>query len=236
MICQNNQENIDFTEIATGLDDNVSQADPMRESGLQSLLIIRRAKVIGQTRELERLRKKLGEKNTRVIAVSRKLKTEQILIREVAVNIERSQIETPVIDENSWVLHGRVYSKELIGVSNLTVGLYSNKGKWIEEIGYVCTDKTGYFKLPHTFLAKKTREQTESKMGTVLSDQFRDLFIRLQNKMGNLIYIGKQPILPAPDTVEYREIMLGDESDTCVPPKPSFQPPTSSVKKNKAKQ
>lgn len=232
MNSQSNKKRIDFTEIVSGLNDNISQADPLREAGLQTLLKVRRAKLSGQTRELDRLSQKLGEKHARVIAMTKKIETEQILIREVAVNLERSQIGTPVIDENTWVLHGRVYSKEIKGVPNLTVGLYDQKGKWLEQFGYVCTDKTGYFKLTHKFVAEKSTASSESKSDTVTPEQHRDIFIRLQDKTGIQVYIGKQPItLPVPDKVEYREIMLGDESDSCKPPEPSVKPPISRAKK-----
>ena len=229
MIRQNNQERIAFSEIATGLDANISHADPLLESSLIMLHKVRSAKQAGQKRELERLIKKLGDKHARVMALSITIETEQTLISGVATNIERTQIETPIVDENTWVLHGRVYSKEIIGVPNLTVSLHDQKGKWLEPFGYVCTDKTGYFRLNHEFTEKISSKSNESTSGTIASERRPQIFIRLQDNTGVQVYVGKQPVIPAPDQVEYREIIPGDDSDTCIPPEPSDKPPISST-------
>lgn len=232
MNSQNNQERIEFTQIASGLDDNILQGDLLRESGLKSLLKVRTAKQTGQKRELDRLSKLLGEKHARVTALSTKVEAEQRLVREVAVNLERSQIKIPPINENTWIFHGRVYySKEITGVPNLTVGLYDQNGKWLEEFGYACTDNMGYFKLIHRFVAEKTQVPTESKPDTAASEQRSEIFIRLQDKSGVQVYIGKKPISPTRGKVEYLEIILGDESVTCIPPDPSDQTPISSAQK-----
>lgn len=232
---QNKQERIAFTEIASGLEDNITQADPLRESGLKRLHKVRSAKLTGQKRELERLSKKLGEKHVRVTALSRKMETERTLVSQVAVNIERTQIETPIMNENTWLLHGRVYSKEIKGVPNLTVGLYYQKGKWLEPFGYVCTDKTGYFRLTHVFEEKKSPESNNSTSDTIASKRRAQIFIRLQDKTGVQVYIGKQPVTPAPGQIEYREIILDDESDTCTPPEPPDKPQGSRVHKKAKK-
>lgn len=213
-------------EIAKALDDTLSRADQLRTQGLQNLVRVRQAKVAGHNRELQRLTRQLGEKHPRVKGLKEEIEGNRKFIQEVSNSLERAKIAPPKAENNMWILHGRVYSKELTGVPNLTVGLYDPKGKWLEKFGYVCTDNTGYFKLTHDesswwdrvsclerFGAKKLRESTESRSDPV--------FIHLQDKTGVQVYIGKQPVSPAPGKVEYREIMLGDESDTCAPPESS---------------
>ncbi len=222
---QNNQEHIAFTEIASGLEANISQADPLRESGLKELQKVRSAKLTGGKRELKRLRRKLGEKHLRVTALSRKMESDRAFVRDLEVNIERTKIETPIIDKNTWVLHGWVYSKEIKGVPGLTVGLYDQKGKWFEPFGYVCTEKTGYFKLTHEFAEKRSSESHNGPSETTASKRQPEIFIRLQDKTGVQVYIGEQPVTPTPDKIEYLEIILSDDSDTCVPPDQSDKPP-----------
>ncbi len=219
-----------FVEIAKALDDTLLRADQLRTQGLQNLLRVRKAKVAGHNRELERLTRQLGEQDPRVKELTQKIEGNRKFIQQVSISLARAQIVLSRPENNIWNLQGRAYSKELTGVPNLTVGLYDHKGKWLEEFGYACTDKTGYFRLNHKFVEKKSRESTEPRSDTASSEPRPEIFIRLLDKAGVLVYIGKQPVSPAPGRVEYREIVLGDESDICAPPESSPQPPASGKK------
>lgn len=210
---QNNQERIEFTQIATEIDTSFLQADILRNNGLQGLQRVLKAKLTGQNRELERLRDKLGNNNARVNALSTKIKISPYLDREATININRSQIEKPKADENKWILYGMVYSKEVIGIPNLTVGLYDSNGKWLESFGTVETGKTGYFRLDYVFSKENSSESSLITPKTIAQRFPNSIFIRLKNKEGILLYIGKRSLIPAPGKLEFREMILGDDPD-----------------------
>ena len=218
MSSQNNQERIEFTQIASEVDNNLLQADILREAGLQRLQTVLSAKLTGQNRELDRLRNRLGEDHPRVRALSSRMEIERSLIREAAINIKRSQIEKPTINENTWVLHGKVYSQELNGIPNLTVGLYDSKGKLLESFDAVKTDKTGYFRLEHAFDEQKSSESYEKTIKTDVVNVPDKIFIHLLDEQGTF-YTGRRPLIPEPGKIAFREILLGDETEASMQPK-----------------
>lgn len=215
MSSQNNQERIEFTEIASEIDNNLLQADIVREAGLQRLQTVLSAKLTGQNRELDRLRDRLGENHARVKELLRRIEIGHSLSREVAINIKRSQIEKPTINENTWVLHGTVYSKEMKGMPNLTVGLYDPKGKLLESFSTVKTDKTGYFRLEYAFGEEKS-EAYEKTVKTGAVNVLDKIFIHLHDKQGTVVYTGKRPLIPERGKIAFREILLGDEADSAM--------------------
>ena len=198
---------IPFSDIARGLDRNIEQADSIRIVGLEGLHSIRIAKRSGLQREQQRLNKKLGEDDPRVKALEEKLANNQNLIRELAVGVNRAKIATPEVDEDSWIIHGRIYNKELLGISGLAVGLYDKNGRKLEQVADGRTNESGYYKLGHTVSTDIT------DAGTPLDpaeERPMQAFIHVVDREGETLHVSRRSLKLEAGHVYYHEIHLRD--------------------------
>lgn len=228
MTGQREDKRIPFCDITKGLNQGIEIADPLRTAGLERLARVRAIKETGLKREQERLKAKLGAEHPRVSAIATKLDANRELKRDVELGLSR--VATPAVrpEENSWVLHGHVRDKNRAGVPNLTVALYDDKGQWIRELGYACTDKSGYFKLLHS-RAKPGVTDVGKEGEAPKTGSGKKVYIHVTNAQGTHLYVDKQPLTPEPGRVDYREIILGEDAVSCVPPPSSPQPKLDSL-------
>lgn len=200
-----------MSDISQSLETSVTDADRLRANGLEGLHKMRRVKMKSQQRELARLSRKLGDDHPQVVALQQKITTNQVLIRNLDLERDRAQVEIPIANEETWILHGFVRDQELKNLSNLTVALYSQQGEWIESWGFACTNKKGYFKLVTT-----PNPDTLQRM---------QVFIRVLDQQKKPLYIGQQALTPALGQVNYREIIIPSEPIVCPPPEPGGSEP-----------
>lgn len=203
---------IPLNDISKSLENTVTDTDRLRANGLEGLHKVRRVKEKSQKRELARLSQKLGDDHPRVVALQQKVTTNQVFIRNLGLERDRAQIDIPIRDDKAWTLYGFVRDQDLKGLPNLTVALYSKQGKWIESLGFACTNKKGYFKLVAT-----------SDLDTL---QRMEVFVRVLDQQRKPLYIGQQPLTPALGQVDYREIIISSEPTVCPPPEPGGQEPS----------
>ncbi|BCT67363.1 hypothetical protein [Nitrosospira sp. NRS527] len=208
---------IPFTEIAVNLDRTLDQADPQREAALAQLSRVRSAKMTAQAREQKRLAEKLGALHPRVKALAHKREVNAALLREV--NLDLARAATPEIDinDNTWLLHGRVLDRAREGQSGLTSTLIDAKGGWVRELGYACTDKRGYFRLS-VEKVKTASDKPEAGRET-------QVYLRITDRSNKVLHTDKPPLTPRPGQVDYREITLGEPPAECRAPEGG---PTSS--------
>ena len=212
MAINREERRIPLSDISQSLENAVTDTDLLRATGLEGLHKMRRVKEKSQQRELARLSQKLGADHPRVVALQQKATVNQVLIRNLELECDRAQIEMPIADDKTWILHGFVRDQEFKkGLSNLTVALYSQKGEWIESLGFACTNKKGYFKLIAT-----PNPKTLQRM---------QVFIRVLDRQRKPLYIGQQPLTPALGQVDYREIFITSEPTVCPPPEPGGPEP-----------
>ena len=102
---------------------------------------------------------KYGAADHRVLQ-ARKQGEANILLRQ-EIHVAHTQPATPVptVDENSYVFHGFVRNGDRQPLPRLTVALYDEKGQWLRELGYGCTDEKGYFILRFAREAPRTPEE-----------------------------------------------------------------------------
>ncbi|MCP4401360.1 MAG: hypothetical protein GY801_29180 [bacterium] len=222
MVKNHKDKFISFTDISQSLEQGISGADQLRAMNLKGLHRMHRVKVSGLRREKERLSKKLGPNHPRVVTLTHKIEVNQGLMRDLTIELERAKIEIPDVDENTWILHGFVRNKNLKGLPNLTVALYEKRGKWIEQLGYACTDKIGYFKIIYSL--RRDNGVNRAPIPIHKAKQGLQVFIHILDKQGEQLYVDQRPVVPQLGQVDYREIILGDEVDTCRPPDDSYQP------------
>ncbi|TLD40855.1 MAG: hypothetical protein JETT_2874 [Candidatus Jettenia ecosi] len=223
MVSSRKERSIPLNTISGTLEKGLSGTDAERKMGIEGLMRVRDVKATRLEREKLRLSKKLGANHPRVMELTNTIEVNRGLIRDLEVQRDHAGTEIPGIDENTWILHGFVRDKHFKGIPTLTVALYDQQGKWVEQLGYACTDKTGYFKLSYSHM----RDDREKPWFTTLADKTRQgpqVFIRISDQKGMLLYTDKQPVIPEPGQVDYREILLGDEVDMCKPPEGTMQP------------
>jgi hypothetical protein len=209
MVKKHEEKRIPLSDISKALEEGLAGADQLRAVGLEGLHRVRRVKDSGLKREQKRLTKKLGPEHPRVVRLVQKKEVNQVFARNLTVEIDRAKTEVPGVDENTWVLHGFVRDKHSKGVPNLTVGLYDERGNWIRELGYGCTDKRGYFSIIY-------HQKGEAKQEISASMK---LFLYVSDKEHKILYKDPDPLYLRIGQIDYREIYLTDE-EICPPPEP----------------
>lgn len=217
------ERKISLSSVSETLENGLSGVDVERRMGLEGLMRVRSVKAQSLEREKSRLGKKLGRDHPHVVALINKIEMNRGMIRDLTVEVEHAKTEVPTVDENTWVLHGHVRDKNLKGIPNLTVALYDEKGNWIRQLGYGCTDRTGYFKLSYS----RTKEDVDKPETTIAEGQTKpgpELFIHILDQNGNHLCTDIESITPELGRVDYREIILGDDLGICKPPIDTGQP------------
>jgi hypothetical protein len=202
---------ISLDDLSSHIDKGIAGADVLRANELGRLQVVLRAKGANLRRERARLSAKLGATHARVTELASKIEINRGLLGDVATETERARTPVPDADAKTWVLHGYVRDPERNGVANLTVALYDERARWIEPLGYACTEENGYFRLEsHTF-----------------GEVTRPAFIRVLNQQRVHLYADAVPFTPAGGHVDYREIVLPGDGQACTPPGESGNEPPS---------
>lgn len=228
MTTKNDTKSIPFSDVAKGLNQAFDNADPQRLAGLQNLQRMRTAKDTALRREQTRLNAKLGTDHPRVTALAVKRQANQDFKRDLDLGISRARTPAVKPDANAWTLHGHVRNSARVGLPNLTVGLYDQKNQWIEELGYACTDKNGYFRLSHQgekAAATTGIVSTRADVSGHATTSGAQIYIHVLSAKGATLYVDPKTLQPAPGQVDYREIILDGEASGCAPPPGSSQPP-----------
>ncbi|MGH8583539.1 MAG: hypothetical protein ACREWG_12300 [Gammaproteobacteria bacterium] len=230
MASQSDTKRVPFTSITQALEQAIDGADPARAAGLQGLHRVRAAKTKGMEREQARLSQKFGARDPRVLALNQRIELNRGFVRDLAIEVDHAGTESPIADENTWIVHGFVRDKALAGLPNLTVAIYDTKGTWIQAVGFACTDERGYFKL--SFSRAKGAEGTSSftpaasTVSATITAATRgpEFFIYVLDKTGAHLCVDKRPLTPELGNVDYREIILGNGAGTCRPPEDAATP------------
>lgn len=220
--------NISLDEVRRALERSLDGADAARAKGLEGLHRVRAVKANALDREHARLTAKYGAEDERLGAVAQRVEVNRRLVEQVSAEAERAAIDPPAPDPASWTLHGRVLDAALKGLPALTVALYSEKGEWLRQAGFACTDKVGYFRLTVKTLDKGAtddqkpgHEETSRKQASV--------FIRVLDAKRATLHTDPHPVTPALGRVDFRQIVLGERPADCTPPeggKPRPKPGT----------
>ena len=208
MVTNRNNKQIPLSDIERGIEAGVSGADPLRIAGLENLNRVRRTKAKSQQRQYARLSRRLGADHPRVLALSKKMEANQTLIRNLDLERDRAQTDIPTRDSQAWILYGFVRDRTLKGLPNLTVALYDKEKKWIESLGFACTNLKGSFQL----VATPSPDILKSMQ----------VFIHVLDQQRKPLYMGQQALTPALGQVDYCEITISGESIVCPPPEESI--------------
>ena len=123
---------IAIEETARTFEGDIANADALRASALTGLQRLRAAKANHIQREQTRLAGELGEEHPDVVRLKVELGGDQRFVRELGAEIDRAKTEAPVVDKQSWALHGFVRNEDLEGQPKLTLALFDRSGSWVE--------------------------------------------------------------------------------------------------------
>jgi len=212
----------------------ISTLDPQRAESYAGLEKLRTARASGYAREQKRLALKYGSDSPRVTAVAEKTRVNQGLQRDLDFERARAKSETPSVDETGYVFHGFVRDLKGQGKPELTVALYDEKGTWIRELGYGCTDERGYFIMRYQQPPKDPAGNDTKPVvtffdaatgGRVAASQTQPVAkIYVLTAEQKTLHIEQEPLQPKLGQVDFRIIVLGAQAKPCTPP-PSPAPP-----------
>lgn len=195
------------TEQAAKIQESFATLETQRTAGLELNRAQQETKAVAQKQERARLVKKYGENHPRVIRIDRQLNTSPQLLQAHDEEIIRSKVRIPQGDRSSWMVYGTVRDIRNTRLAGLTVSLFDEQGRWVRELGYVCTDARGFYVLkiddPKGLLSKKYAKQP--------------LFLRITNDDKVVLHTEEEPLLLAVGQTDNREIVLEDE-DCDTPP------------------
>jgi hypothetical protein len=235
-----NQCSISPEQAEQQLNSTLDSADPLRAQSLVRLRRTREVKLKGQEREKIRLTAKLGENHTRVQSLQTKVDQNKVFIRTLRVESDRAQTEAPVVESDSWLVHGRVLNDRLEAVPGMKAALYDRSGCPIQTCGSEITDKTGYFKLTIKNVADgaqataATNEnivddaRAAAAINTNISDDAGDTAATNENMDGFLyvldkddvtVHRDKRPLAILAGQAQYLEVVL-DDGDVDRPTQP----------------
>src|SRR5215207_7370198 len=115
---------VSLDELSRALDTHLPRLDLAQADALDDLQLLRETRADGLQREHERLSLKLGEDHPRVAELAARLADNKEFVRGLALATARARVETPPVDEQTWVVYGFIRDQELEGVANVTVALY----------------------------------------------------------------------------------------------------------------
>ncbi len=189
------------TEQAAKIQESFATLENQRTAGLELNREQQETKAVAQNRERARLVRKYGETHPRVTRIDRQLNTNPQLFRANDEEIVRSKVRIPQGEQTSWMVYGTVRDARNIRMPGLTLSLFDEQGKWVRELGYVCTDARGFYALkiedPKGQLSKKYTKLP--------------LFLRVTNDEKAVLHTEKEPLFLAVGKTDNREIVLEDE-------------------------
>lgn len=239
-----NPNEISFSEVERNVENELARLDPERARGLAGLHRLRSVRATMMDREESRLTRKYGAKHPRVTALQSRRQTNEQFRRDLAFETERAETQTPTVSEKGYIFHGFVLDPSGNGVSQMTIALYDEKGNWIRQLGFGCTDARGYFLMRYEPARKpggnesndKAREQAvfEAMLsGSSNAARGEGVRIYVLDRKKMRVHIEKNPLFPRPGQVDYRVIILGEQGgEPCEPPPPTqAEQPTPSKPK-----
>jgi len=95
--------------------------------------------------EALRLEKKLGAQHPRVRQMKSRLKSNLQVINSLEIERQLSRIETPQVEGETALIHGRIADEDGLGIEGLTVRLMDQSAIPIRGATEAVTDASGYF-------------------------------------------------------------------------------------------
>ncbi len=187
----------DGNRILQRLSKSIASLDQQRTVNLHYIQLLQENKNRALKKEQVRLRKKYGENHPLVAKINTRLNYNKIVLPQIKKEVERSAIETPEFDRNTWTVYGQVINKEFVGVKGLTLALYNTDGKVEKRLGWQC------------------REGEKPPF-----DPKADFFLVVSDTKSHICHREKEPLHIVPGRNDYRRIIV--DTVSCTPPPDSY--------------
>ncbi|MGQ0570182.1 MAG: hypothetical protein ACT4P5_11775 [Armatimonadota bacterium] len=152
------------------------------------------------THEADRLRALLGPNDPRVITLERAAGGAEALAQWLDETAKRAQ-RSPEIGRGDWAVVGRIAAPAgAAPQEGLSVQLVDREGNAVERL-QTQTDSRGEF-------AIRVRAQ---EFGDLLTRQ-PEVFVRVTNLQGTIVFTSTEPLRPQPDRVDHMEVALGEST------------------------
>jgi hypothetical protein len=213
-------KNVQFFEYANHLTNHINSVDRLRKESLQRLHEIRSKRQKSQKRHLKHLTSKYGEKHPRVLRQAERIIHEKEIESYLSLIIDYGEIHPRVLRQaeriinekemenylslifdkadcemisikDSHILHGRVVTDEIKGLSGIRIQLLDAENHVIGKP--VKTDNKGSYVL----VIDVDESLSSNKLNIVVLD-----------KKGEQIHKEKLPILVVADSIESRDIVI----------------------------
>lgn len=194
-------------EIEKLLDASISGLDSQRYEGLLELKAIQKTKNKLLEKERARLEMKYGAVHPRLKKINDRLEYNKQVFRDLDVEIDKTAINIPAFDANTWMLHGRVINKAGEPIQGMNISLFDESGNWCKTFGFTCSDEKGYFAL---------RYQVEDKSEVPTGHYY----LTLTDENKNLIQRDTQAMTVQIGMIDYREMVVEDFN--CIPPENEY--------------
>jgi hypothetical protein len=210
---------------------SAEQVDALRATGLRGMEGVTRARQAGLEREHGRLSAKLGADHARVRAVADRIGNGEARLRDLRVEVARAETVVPQASAGEWILHGFVWFANRDPAVDVTVSLVDGRDRWIEALGFACTNARGYFELG-VRADKDDADKDPRTRATTAPLPKLQAHIRITTRDRVQLYRGQDVIPIASGSVEYREITLG-EGRGCASPETGTEGPAPEQPKPK---
>lgn len=221
--------------VEKSLEGQIASLDPQRAAAFAGLQTVRTTRASGYAREQRRLALKYGSDNPRVGALADRIRSNAGLLRDIGFEQTRAGTGVPAVDQDGYVFHGFVRDRQGKGLPDLTVALYDDKGNWIREIGFGCTDAQGYFLLRYqggqrngtgTTVNMAAAGETDAKPTTRAATAAQlNARIHVLDAAQKTLQVEAVPLHPVLGQVDFRIIVLGArDGGVCTMPPPVAAP------------
>lgn len=193
-------------QIRQMLDSSVTGLDAHRTESLQHTLLLQSNKNRALKKEEVRLQKKYGADHPRVAKIANRLDYNRSALPDMKTEFERSQINVPEFDPNTWMVHGRVLNQKLAGIKDLTLALYDADGKVEKRLDFACTDERGYYAIRY-----QVKEGDDPAI-----DPKTDYYLAVTDGESHVCHKEDEPLHVVIGRTDYRQIIL--DGAKCTPP------------------
>ena len=185
----------------------LSAADSVASQRIQSISLVRQARLAQLTRTAASIATNYGAKSAHATAVQAAVTSSKTIVARVAIVKDQVSTAAPKVAANGWAVYGHVYNAQLQPVSAYTVFLVNAQNTYQQTYGFAYTDDTGYFVISYA-PAKKRREEQAEKRGEAEAEAFPPLFLEVVNTKAQPVYLSTAPFQPTLGSATYQNVTL----------------------------
>jgi 5-hydroxyisourate hydrolase-like protein (transthyretin family) len=175
-------------------------------------------------REAARLERKLGSDHPRVQKLNARVATSLKRASATAAELELARIQTPEVEAEEGLVHGRVTLSDKRGLGKLLIRLEDEQGRQIKDLGETQTDRRGYYSIRVDTQTIEKLKKTEKS----------EVYLAVRDAKGNVIERRQQSIQLEKGTRAYHEVRVEMAGGRPAPSRrPASEAPTE-VRKKKA--